>query len=230
MMDHKGDKSMVHTLFNEFVELRRLGRGFEEAWQAVGEKSKSLSKSERQQLALMAQQWEYRERLSSSDEDTVDRFDTLNRPMIATRLGEADGANEQGVAETTNGLPVGLEPRHFFGAGTILLLYPQNVDKPISVKVNAIDEALIGRFAPNTILVPDVDLEPYGGLAAGVSRVHASLKHQANALLIADLGSRNGTYINGTRLHEKELRLLQDGDELRVGQLVLIVRFMRPVK
>lgn len=229
-MVQKGDKPMIQTLFNEFVELRRSGRSPEEAWQQILEKSKMLSKSDRQQLGVMAQQWEYKQRSARPGEDTVDTFDTLNRPSSARPPYQEGKVSNTDVSDVAEGVPAGLEPRHFFGAGTILLLYPQNVDKPLSVNIESGDEALIGRLAPNTILVPHVDLEPYGGLAAGVSRVHASLKHQANALLVADMGSRNGTYINGHRLHEKELRLLQDGDELRVGQLTLIVRFMRPVR
>lgn len=229
-MVQKGDKPMIQTLFNEFVELRRSGRSPEEAWQQILEKSKMLSKSDRQQLGVMAQQWEYKQRSARPGEDTVDTFDTLNRPSSPRPPYQEDKTSNTDVSDVAEGVPAGLEPRHFFGAGTVLLLYPQNVDKPLSVTIDVGDEALIGRLAPNTILVPHVDLEPYGGLAAGVSRVHASLKHQANALLVADMGSRNGTYINGHRLHEKELRLLQDGDELRVGQLTLIVRFMRPVR
>ncbi|KAB2867267.1 MAG: FHA domain-containing protein [Anaerolineae bacterium] len=229
-MVQKGDKPMIQTLFNEFVELRRSGRSSEEAWQQILEKSKMLSKSDRQQLAVMAQQWEYKQRSARPGEDTIDTFDTLNRPSSARPAHQEDKASNTDVSDIGEGVPAGLEPRHFFGAGTVLLLYPQNVDKPLSVTIDVGDEALIGRLAPNTILVPHIDLEPFGGLAAGVSRVHASLKHQANALLVADMGSRNGTYINGHRLHEKELRLLQDGDELRVGQLNLIVRFMRPVR
>jgi hypothetical protein len=225
-MVQKGDKSMIQALYNEFVELRRSGRSPEEAWQQILEKGKTLSKSERQQLAVMAQQWELKQRSARPGEDTVDTLDTLNRPSVARPI-PPEGSTASDAGEE---LPAGLEPRHFFGAGTVLLLYPQNVDKPIAVHIEMGDEALIGRLAPNTILVPQIDLEPYGGLAAGVSRVHASLKHQANALLVADMGSRNGTYINSHRLHEKELRLLQDGDELRIGQLTLIVRFMRPVK
>ncbi len=228
-MVQKGDKPMIQALYNEFVELRRSGRSPEEAWQQILEKTKTLSKSERQQLAVMAQQWELKQRSARPGEDTVDTFDTLNRPSVRPTYqeGKATGVD---ASDDVEGVPTGLEPRHFFGQGTVLLLYPQNVDKPLAVNIEVGDEALIGRLAPNTILVPQVDLEPYGGLASGVSRVHASLKHQANALLVADMGSRNGTYINGHRLHEKELRLLQDGDELRIGQLTLIVRFMRPVK
>ncbi|MBI5930325.1 MAG: FHA domain-containing protein [Chloroflexi bacterium] len=229
-MAHKGDKPMIQALLNEFVELRHSGCTPDEAWQLITEKTKTLSKPERQQLAVLAQQWELKQRSMRPGEDTVDTFDTLNRPSGTDRSRSQSDRMPSNETSEADAIPAGLEPRHFFGAGTVLLLYPPNVDKPVAVNIGAGDEALIGRLAPNTILVPDVDLEPYGGLAAGVSRVHASLKHQANALLVADMGSRNGTYINGHRLHEKELRLLQDGDELRIGQLTLIVRFMRPIK
>jgi pSer/pThr/pTyr-binding forkhead associated (FHA) protein len=36
-----------------------------------------------------------------------------------------------------------------------------------------------------------------------------------------DMGSANGVYVNGQKLVAKEERVLRDGDQLRLGQLVL---------
>lgn len=221
----------VQTLFTEFVELRHAGYAPDEAWQFVQQKAKALQKPDRQQLAMMAQQWETSQRSTHlEDDETLDTFETLTRPTSNYMVGVNRGPSENG-ADSTEGaeIPTGFEPRHYFGPDTVLLLYAKGVDRPLPVRLAVGEEAVVGRLAPNTILVPDIDLDPFGGLAAGVSRVHATLKHQTNALLISDLNSRNGTYINGQRLHEKELRLLQDGDELRFAQLVVIARFLHPV-
>lgn len=53
-----------------------------------------------------------------------------------------------------------------------------------------------------------------------VSRRHAVITYYAaDGFYIADVGSRNGTWINQQRLEVGERRLLQDGDLLQLGQL-----------
>ncbi len=56
-----------------------------------------------------------------------------------------------------------------------------------------------------------------------VSRQHCLLRVTAEEAFLRDLGSRNGTLVNGKRIHE-ECRLV-DGDQVQVGPLVLTVRF-----
>jgi FHA domain-containing protein len=50
---------------------------------------------------------------------------------------------------------------------------------------------------------------------ATVSRVHAVLENFGFAWSIRDLGSRNGTYVNGQRITAEQV--LRSGDELRLG-------------
>ncbi len=52
-----------------------------------------------------------------------------------------------------------------------------------------------------------------------VSRKHACIEFLENRILIRDLGSTNGTYINEKRILESEL---QDHTEIRVGKTVLL--------
>lgn len=56
--------------------------------------------------------------------------------------------------------------------------------------------------------------------AALVSRLHCQLTATADALHVKDLGSTNGTFINGRRIQAAQLN---DGDRLAVGRLELIV-------
>ena len=56
--------------------------------------------------------------------------------------------------------------------------------------------------------------------AALVSRLHCQLTATADALQVKDLGSTNGTFVNGTRVKAAELH---DGDTLSVGRLELNV-------
>jgi predicted Zn finger-like uncharacterized protein len=52
-----------------------------------------------------------------------------------------------------------------------------------------------------------------------VSRKHACIEFLENRILIRDLGSTNGTYINEKRILESEL---QDHTEIRVGKTILL--------
>ncbi|UUO02711.1 FHA domain-containing protein [Mycolicibacterium novocastrense] len=53
-----------------------------------------------------------------------------------------------------------------------------------------------------------------------VSRLHAVLENLGFAWSIRDLGSRNGTYLNGERITAE--RVLRSGDEVRLGKSRLI--------
>ena len=55
---------------------------------------------------------------------------------------------------------------------------------------------------------------------ATVSRLHAVLENLGCAWSIRDVGSRNGTYLNGEKIAAE--RVLRSGDELRVGNSRLI--------
>lgn len=75
-----------------------------------------------------------------------------------------------------------------------------------------------------------VDFNPYDGLTAGVSRQHAVLSCNAHLVTVTDLGSTNGTRINGKKLEPNTPRLLREGDELQLGKLKLTTRFYKPEK
>ena len=53
-----------------------------------------------------------------------------------------------------------------------------------------------------------------------VSRVHAVLENLGHAWSVRDVGSRNGTYINGEKISAE--RVLRSGDEVRVGKTKLV--------
>jgi len=73
----------------------------------------------------------------------------------------------------------------------------------------AMEESILGRDS-ETLQLNDPT----------VSRGHARLIPQSGAWLIEDLGSANGTYVNGVRL--RRLQSLQQGDQLRVGSTLLV--------
>ena len=84
---------------------------------------------------------------------------------------------------------------------------------------------MLGRAAPKPQETV-VDLSDVGAVEHGVSRRHAVLERSPNGyLVIKDLGSTNGTFINGQRLQPHQDYLLAHGDRLQLGGLVLGVSF-----
>ena len=51
-----------------------------------------------------------------------------------------------------------------------------------------------------------------------VSRHHAEVRPSGDGFIVADLGSTNGTKVNGSRVAEQQLR---DGDEVTFGNTVM---------
>jgi DNA-binding winged helix-turn-helix (wHTH) protein len=59
-----------------------------------------------------------------------------------------------------------------------------------------------------------------------ISRRHARVVAADGTATIEDLGSKNGTYVNGARVTSRVP--VTEGDEVRVGSLVFTFRFARP--
>lgn len=113
-----------------------------------------------------------------------------------------------------------------FDADMVLYLHVAASNQTIRVRPTE-EEMVIGRRAPDNVVIPDIDLSPFQAESLGVSRLHAELHRQNNTLVLTDLGSLNHTHINGQRLHAHEVRVLHQGDEVRFGNLVLRVIFRR---
>ena len=79
-----------------------------------------------------------------------------------------------------------------------------------------------GRIDRASNTLPDVNLDPYGGHAGGVSRRHARLRYQHPYWLLEDLGSLNGTYINGKRLPPYAPTPVRSADAVRLGMLRMV--------
>jgi hypothetical protein len=86
-------------------------------------------------------------------------------------------------------------------------------------------QTVLGRLDNTSPQQPDFDLTPYGALEKGVSRIHAAINRNEDTLTIIDMGSANGTHLNGQRLVPQQPRVLRDGDEIRLGKLVAHIYF-----
>jgi pSer/pThr/pTyr-binding forkhead associated (FHA) protein len=90
------------------------------------------------------------------------------------------------------------------------------------------DEALIGRFASVTGMRPEVDLTGEDQ-SRNISRRHARLVIKDKKYFVAEeIGTMNGTFLNGKKLLNGVLTPIRDGDELVLCRLAL--NFKTPSK
>jgi hypothetical protein len=80
------------------------------------------------------------------------------------------------------------------------------------------DEITLGRVSEGQPIVPDIDLTPYKAYEAGVSRMHASLRILHEMITVTDLGSANGTRINGMKISSHIPHPIKHGDILTLGK------------
>jgi pSer/pThr/pTyr-binding forkhead associated (FHA) protein len=83
---------------------------------------------------------------------------------------------------------------------------------------------IIGRSDAQTGFKPDVDLMRYNARKHGVSREHACIYLRGQCLYLMDMGSNNGTFINGQQLMPHHAQPLQEGDVIRLGLLEICVQ------
>jgi hypothetical protein len=85
------------------------------------------------------------------------------------------------------------------------------------------NEFTLGRIGEGQPIMPDIDLSPYQAYASGVSRLHAVLKRDARRVMLMDLGSSNGTFVNGKRLNPNIDQPINNGDIIALGKLKIQV-------
>lgn len=89
------------------------------------------------------------------------------------------------------------------------------------------DRIIVGRSVENESDPDGVDLDlgPYGAYQYGVSRHHAVISLRKGYLYLEDLGSTNGTRINGFQLTAHQKYRLRDSDEIEFSRLRTTIRF-----
>lgn len=110
----------------------------------------------------------------------------------------------------------------YFDQDSTLVLRLRGRDKSFQLTARQLGMGqIIGRNTPGHDLKAHVDLTRWKGEELGVSRRHAYLRYnpQDKTIRVADMGSANGTFVNGQKLHPGEVRVLRHGDRLRLGRL-----------
>ena len=75
------------------------------------------------------------------------------------------------------------------------------------------NEAILGRGQGNTVRIP----------SAEVSRQHCRLSQKQGLVRLRDLGSVNGTFLNGQKIRQEEI--VRPGDSIDVGPVNFVVEY-----
>jgi hypothetical protein len=101
------------------------------------------------------------------------------------------------------------------------------IDSGQIVHLSQSKEFTLGRMIEGQPILPDIDLSPYDAFTLGVSRLHAALRRVQNDIVISDLGSSNGTRVNGQRIVPHVDYPLNHGDVITLGKLRIQVLINR---
>jgi len=103
------------------------------------------------------------------------------------------------------------------GSGSQIVLHLVDTGKKVSLVGRS--EFTLGRVTEGQPILPDVDLTPYEAYSQGVSRLHAALRIIDQRIVILDLGSSNGTRVNGLKIVPNIDYPVNNGDMLALGRL-----------
>jgi len=95
------------------------------------------------------------------------------------------------------------------------------VDSGKVIELSGQTEYTLGRTSEGQPILPDIDLSPFDAYSKGVSRLHAALKIQSHRVVITDLGSSNGTRVNGQKIVPHVDYPLNHGDMISLGKFAL---------
>lgn len=129
---------------------------------------------------------------------TTARIPPLNQPSEPERVA----ASDLRLSSTDQATVDALRP------GTALLIVLRGPNAGARFLLDA-DEVSSGRHPDSDIFLDDVT----------VSRRHAVFRRTASGFDVQDIGSLNGTYVNGTLTESASLRT---GDEVMVGKFRLV--------
>jgi pSer/pThr/pTyr-binding forkhead associated (FHA) protein len=127
-----------------------------------------------------------------------------------------EGVEPETTAEAEHGA-AGVDATAIVGeldAGTALLVAVRGPNRGAKFLLDR-DVVTVGRHPDSDIFLDDIT----------VSRRHAEFRREAQRFWIHDVGSLNGTYVNGSRADDQ---LLVTGDEVQVGKFKLVAFLAEP--
>jgi FHA domain len=152
-------------------------------------------------------------------------FGTLFCPECCAKISE-DASSPTNVlpvekaAEFISQKAAGNSPSPLRATDSIMLKVTGN---SVGIPLFGAGEYILGRSEKGQAVIPDIDLNRFGAHEKGVSRLHCHLRFEGDLLLVVDLGSANGTFLNESRVLPDHPATLSDGDVLRLGKLQIEV-------
>ncbi len=133
-----------------------------------------------------------------------------NGQTVIRDLGSSNGTFVNGK-QLKVGTDLALVPGDKIKIGEVEFTFGIKPEYHFAVNGRPIDlrpgDTLIGRNPENDLVLTD----------EGISRRHAKISNTANGPVITDLGSTNGTYVNGQKIKANDPVLLKPGDTVRFG-------------
>ena len=99
------------------------------------------------------------------------------------------------------------------------------IDANRQIFQKTVGHILLGRADQEAQWQPTIDLTPYGAREKGVSRVHVDLFFESDQVFVLELGSANGTRVNGRNIEAGHAHQIFNGDLLELGKFRLRVYF-----
>lgn len=241
--------SAIDEIFNEYTRMRQHGLEVPEALRALRVYVETLIEHEREVLATYLRKWE-KDRLYQPQQalfpikqihaDTQEFWlecpnchtKTRPREVFCFNCGQILQA-EVGIIETKQFKPATAElfSNDYFSRESVLVLSSRSAPRHLEMRPQRHPrELIVGRKGQGEGIAPDIDLSSLQATDLGVSRFHIAIIYDAASSTIQayDLGSINGSFLNGQKLHPNERRVLRHGDELRLGRLTLKINFLHP--
>jgi hypothetical protein len=107
----------------------------------------------------------------------------------------------------------------------ILLKFGAEAQRQV-VGLDMYGDLVLGRGAdmPGS---PDIDLSNLNAEQVGVSRRHAMIRSGRSKLYLIDLGSTNGTYVNGIPVSKGMAQVLRGNDSISLAGLSMIIEIVK---
>jgi hypothetical protein len=243
----------IDELFSEYIRMRQHGLDANEALRTLRHYVLPLASNDREELARLLRGWENNliaDTAQPHEEipDTSPLTEKAIRGEIWIQCPNCERKNrakdvfcyscgrlleEFTIRDTRTfkNATTELYSDEYFGEDSLLILKTPNGKNRFEIRPQLrYNEIVIGRSSDEQTVHPDIDLSEANGAELGVSRLHLSLAYdkQLELIQLNDLGSANGTTVNGQKVHPSERRILRHGDELSLGKLVLQVRYHHP--
>jgi pSer/pThr/pTyr-binding forkhead associated (FHA) protein len=133
--------------------------------------------------------------------------------------------NPSDILSSPDATPPQTQPSQPSAVDAVVSLYL--VDSGQILHLAGRTEFTLGRVAEGQPILPDVDLSPYEAYTQGVSRLHSCLKIINQRVVITDLGSSNGTRVNGQKILPHIDYPLNHGDMVALGKLKIQILIRR---